>query len=55
LILLLEVGRKDAAADDPEATAVAQLDDRQRRQHADEQTAEQSGLHATSYRAPAAG
>ena len=41
LVLSLHVGGQNAAADDPQAAAVAELHDRQRRQHPDEETAEQ--------------
>ena len=44
-VLLAQVNREHASAEDPQATtAVAHVDDRQRRQNADEDTTEERGL-----------
>ena len=49
LVLLIEIRGQHAAADDPQtAAAVADADDRQRRQDADEETAEQMRLSSTA-------
>ena len=46
-VLLPQVDGQHAAAEDPEAAAaVSGVDDRQRREHADEQAAEERGLQS---------
>ena len=44
IILLREVGGERTTSNDPETAAVGEIDDRQRRQHSDEEAAEQYRL-----------
>jgi hypothetical protein len=44
MLLLCEIGRNRASTEDPQAAAIGEIDNRQRRQHSNEEAAEQNRL-----------